>query len=138
MNRLLALFVLLTSALLAEHPGWLVVEEEVVAEVDKSQITVVRLWAPWCPNSRAENNDGGWAKFIEANPNVQFVFVTVRSSDDGVAHLAEHDVGEQVNLKLLHHPNHVRRGEYPIFHGPADLVGSDDLGLSRWQAVLCD
>jgi len=110
MKRLLTLFVLLTSSLFAENPGWLVVEEEVGAEAAKEQITVVRLWAPWCPNSRAEDQNGGWAKFITANPNVQFVFVTVRSSDDGVAYLAEHGVGEQPNLKLRHHPNFVRKG----------------------------
>jgi len=109
MKRLLTLFVLLASSLFAEHSGWMVVEE-VGAEVAKSQITVVRLWAPWCPNSRAEDEGDGWAGFIAANPNVQFVFVTVRSSDDGVTYLAEHGVGEQPNLKLLHHPNAVRKG----------------------------
>lgn len=115
MKALITLFaLLLSSPLFAQHPGWLMVEESVAEEVEKPQITVVRLWAPWCPNSRAENNDGGWAKFISANPQVQFVFVTVRSSDDGVAHLAEHGVGEQANVKLLHHPNHVRKGEGSI------------------------
>ena len=110
MKRVLLFFMLLSSVAFAEHPGWLVVEEKVGTEVVKSQITVVRLWAPWCPNSRAEDQDEGWAKMVAANPHVQFVFVTVRSSDDGVAYLAEHGVGEQPNLKLLHHPNFVRKG----------------------------
>jgi hypothetical protein len=110
MKWLLWIFLLLASPLLAQQPGWMLVEEEAGAEVAKSQITVVRLWAPWCPNSRAEDQDDGWAKMIAANPSVQFIFVTVRSSDDGVAHLAKHGVGDQPNLKLLHHPNFVRKG----------------------------
>lgn len=114
MKRWLILFVLLVPFAWAEHPGWLLVEEEVAAEVAKPQITVVHLWAPWCPNSQAENVDNRWAKFITANPQVQFVFVTVRSRDDGVAYLAEHGVGDQPNLKLHHHPNFVRKGSGSI------------------------
>jgi len=38
----------------------------------------------------------------------------VRSSDDGVAYLTEHGVGGQPNVQLLHHPNHVRKGEGSI------------------------
>ncbi|MCF7688652.1 MAG: hypothetical protein K9N01_10150 [Cephaloticoccus sp.] len=114
MSRYLVIFLLLVSAVRAEHPGWLLVEEAVAAEVAKPRITVVHLWAPWCPNSQAEHQDQGWAKFIAANPTVQFIFVTVRSRDDGVAYLAEHGVGGQSNLQLLHHPNHVRKGEGSI------------------------
>jgi len=111
MKLLLVLFGLLATTLAgAEHPGWLLVEETVAAEVAKPQITVVHLWAPWCPNSQAENRDGGWANFIAANPTVTFVFVTVRSSDDGVAQLREHGIGDQANLIRLHHPNHLRKG----------------------------
>lgn len=98
----------------AEHPGWLLVEEAVATEVAKPQITVVHLWAPWCPNSQAEHEDNGWAKFIAANPTVSFQFVTVRSSDDGKAYLAGHGVGGQPNLTLRHHPNHVRKGDGSI------------------------
>lgn len=111
MMRSLLLFALVTTTALAGHPGWLMVEDTVAAEVAKPQITVVHLWAPWCPNSQAENADNGWSKFIAANPAVQFVFVTVRSSDDGKAYLAHHGVGGQPNLIVLHHPNHVRHGE---------------------------
>jgi|UniRef100_UPI00404A6C71 hypothetical protein len=115
MKRLHCLLALLTTTLVAaDHPGWLLVEETVAAEVAKPSITVVHLWAPWCPNSQAENQDNGWAKFIAANPEVRFMFVTVRSSDDGVSYLAEHEVGAQPNLTLLHHPNPVRKGEGSI------------------------
>jgi hypothetical protein len=113
----LAIVCLLLGAVLplrAEHPGWLIVEEQAAAEVAKPQITVVHLWAPWCPNSHAENADDGWSKFIAANPAVQFVFVTVRSADDGKAYLKAHGIGGQPNLILLHHPNPVHKGEGSI------------------------
>lgn len=111
---LLAGLVVLILPLRAEHPGWLLVEEQAAAEVEKPQITIVHLWAPWCPNSKAENADDGWSRFIAANPAVQFVFVTVRSRDDGKAYLAAHGVGGQPNLLLLHHPNFIRKGEGSI------------------------
>jgi len=112
MKRFWTLLFLLTGAVgAAANPGWLLVEETVAEETAKPQLTVVHLWAPWCPNSHAENRDRGWSRFIAANPAVQFIFVTVRSSDDGKAYLAEHGVGGQPNLVLLHHPNHVRKGE---------------------------
>lgn len=115
MKRIFCLLGLFAATLVAaEHPGWLMVEEQVDAEVAKPQITVVHLWAPWCPNSQAENTNDGWAKFIAANPSVKFVFVTVRSSDDGMAYLKEHGVSGQPNLMLFHHPNFVRKGEGSI------------------------
>ncbi|MFI5357791.1 MAG: TlpA family protein disulfide reductase [Opitutales bacterium] len=114
MKWILASLLLLAAPARAEHSGWLLVEESVATEVAKPQTTVVHLWAPWCPNSQAENRDDGWGKFIAAHPSVQFVFVTVRSADDGRAYLAAHGVGGQPNLILLHHPNPVRKGEGSI------------------------
>lgn len=115
MKRLLLSVVLLAAFARAETPaGWLLIEEEVAAEVAKPGITVVHFWAPWCPNSTSEHRDRGWATFIGSNPEVRFVFVTVRSSDDGYAYLAERGVKDQPNLRRLHHPNHVRKGEGSI------------------------
>ncbi len=36
---------------------------------------------------------------------------TIRSSDDGYAYLERQGVKAQPNLRLLHHPNHLRKGE---------------------------
>jgi hypothetical protein len=115
MKRLFALFVLLGLAARADVPaGRLLVEEEVAAETAKPQITVVHFWAPWCPNSTAEHKEQGWSTFIVSNPNVKFIFVTIRSSADGFDYLASQGVGGQDNLKLFHHPNYVRKGEGSI------------------------
>jgi hypothetical protein len=115
MKRIFALFVLLSLAARADTPaGWLLVEEEVAAETAKPQITVVHFWAPWCPNSTAEHKDRGWSTFIGSNPDVKFIFVTIRSSANGFDYLAGQGVGGQDNLKLLHHPNYVRKGEGSI------------------------
>lgn len=115
MQRLFLLLLAFTACARAETPaGWLLVEEEVAAEVAKPQITVVHFWAPWCPNSTAEHKQRGWATFIASNPDVRFIFVTVRSADDGYAYLEQQGVKDQPNLRLLHHPNHVRKGEGSI------------------------
>jgi hypothetical protein len=115
MKRIVALFMLLGAAALAETPpGWLRIEEQVAAETGKPQITVVHFWAPWCPNSTAEFSKEGWSTFIGSHSAVKFIFVTVRSSDDGKARLATHGLVAQPNLQLLHHPNYVRKGDGSI------------------------
>ncbi|MBP6506293.1 MAG: thioredoxin family protein [Opitutaceae bacterium] len=114
MKRILALFVswaVVVTAAETSPPGWLLVEETVAAAVASPQITVVHFWAPWCPNSKVELAQRGWETFIGSYPDVKFIFVTVRSSDDGKAMLAENGVGAQANLTLLQHPNHIRKGE---------------------------
>ncbi len=115
MKKLLRLGLGLTGAVVAwaqppPHPGWLLVEEEVAAAVQGPQVTVVHFWAPWCPNSLAELGPGGWAALLAANRDVTFIFVTVRSADDGGALLAAHGVGPQGNLVRRQHPNPVRKG----------------------------
>lgn len=114
MKKLLILGLFVTSAagVFAQvHSGWLAIEQEVTAAVKGPQVTVVHFWAPWCPNSKAELAKDGWGTFLDLNADVKFIFVTVRSTDDGKALLTEHGVGKQANLTLLHHPNHVRKGE---------------------------
>ena len=115
MKRIVALFMLLGAVALADTaPGWLLIEEAVAAETARPQITVVHFWAPWCPNSTAEFARDGWNTVISSHPKVRFIFVTVRSADDGKAMLAGHGLGAQPNLTLLHHPNYIRKGEGSI------------------------
>jgi thiol-disulfide isomerase/thioredoxin len=112
MKRFLVLLLLLVAPLArADNPGWLIIEEEVAAEIAQSGITIVHFWAPWCPNSAAEHKEQGWSRFIAAQPEVRFIFITIRSSDPGYDYLAVRGVGGQENLRLRHHPNHLRRGE---------------------------
>ncbi len=84
--------------------------EQQLAEATKSPgVTVVHLWAPWCSNCKAELANGGWSGFIAANPDVNFVFVTVRNTADGHELLEKNGVGGQKNFRLLLHPNGSRK-----------------------------
>jgi hypothetical protein len=88
--------------------------EKQVAEITKSsKATVVHFWAPWCPNCYGELKKKGWSTFIDANPNVNFVFVTSWTGDngDGRAMLEKLGVGPQKNFQLFLHPNPSRREE---------------------------
>jgi len=84
--------------------------EEQLAEATRSpRVTVVHLWAPWCPNCKAELQNGGWSGFIDANPAVNFVFVTVWNPADGRDVLSRFGVGAEPNFRLLLHPNGSRK-----------------------------
>ncbi len=88
--------------------------EQQVAEITKSsKATVVHFWAPWCPNCYGELKNKGWSTFINANPEVNFVFVTSWTGDngDGRAMLEKLGVGPQKNFQLFLHPNPSRREE---------------------------
>jgi len=82
-------------------------------------VTVVHLWAPWCPNCRAELADGGWSGLIERNPDVNFVFVTIWNPVDGREMLEKYGVGAEKNFQLLLHPNSSRRRGEKV----AELMG---------------
>jgi thiol-disulfide isomerase/thioredoxin len=80
--------------------------EQQLADLTKSpNVTVVHFWAPWCPNCKAELANGGWSGFIAANPDVNFVFVTIWNPADGREMLEKNGVGGQKNFQLLLHPN---------------------------------
>ena len=110
--------------------------EKQVAEITKSsKATVVHFWAPWCPNCYGELKKKGWSTFIDANPNVNFVFVTSWTGDngDGRAMLEKLGVGPQKNFQLFLHPNPSRREEdkmtsflgMPVLWLPATWVFRD-------------
>jgi thiol-disulfide isomerase/thioredoxin len=90
----------------ARAAEWLPIEKQVAEIAKAKQPTVVHFWAPWCPNCRAEAREG-WGKFINDNPDVNFVFVTVWSDSDGdgAEVLKKLGVGRQKNFQLLLHPN---------------------------------
>jgi thiol-disulfide isomerase/thioredoxin len=86
-------------------------EQQVAGAVATPQVTIVHLWAPWCPNCKAELANNGWSNFVQANPDVNIIFVTVWSGgqDDGRAMLAKNGIGGQPNVQVLFHPNASRK-----------------------------
>lgn len=88
-------------------------EAEVGQAIQSKRITIVHFWAPWCPNCKMELANQGWSSFIAANPNVDFIFLTIWSdqSGDGHALLAQHGVKPQSNVRLLAHPNPSRKSD---------------------------
>ena len=111
MKLLIVLTALIASVSVATAAELLPIEKQ-VAEIAKSaKPTVVHFWAPWCPNCYGELKNKGWSTFIEANPDVNFVFVTSWSGDsgDGRAELVKRGVGAQQNFQLFMHPNTSRR-----------------------------
>jgi thiol-disulfide isomerase/thioredoxin len=94
----------------AAAPEWHPIERQVAEAVKSEKVTVVHFWAPWCANCNAELGKNGWADLINANPKVEFIFVTVwHRDDDGRTLLAKHGVGPQKNFQLFQHPNGATR-----------------------------
>lgn len=87
------------------------VEQQVLETVKSPKVTIVHLWAPWCPNCKAELQ--GWSSFLKANPETNVVFVTIWAGEqgDGRALLEQNGVGGQPNFTLLVHPNTSRKRE---------------------------
>jgi len=113
MKRLVLLLTLVCPVLLrasAAEPAPL--EPELAQMVAGPQVTVVHLWAPWCPNCKAEMGPDGWAKFIAANPGVRFVFVNIwHKGQDPQPTFAAAGLGTQPNLTLRTHPNPSRKSD---------------------------
>jgi hypothetical protein len=84
------------------------VERQIAAAIKSPDITVVHLWAPWCPNCNAELANHGWSTFIGANRDVKFIFMTTwraPNGTDGRSLLRRNGLGAQPNFKLYVHPN---------------------------------
>jgi thiol-disulfide isomerase/thioredoxin len=90
----------------------LAIEQQVAKATESDKITVVHFWAPWCSNCKNELANNGWRDFIAANPNVEFIFITIWSDTkgDGRALLEQYGLGAQKNFQLLLHPNTSRKG----------------------------
>jgi thiol-disulfide isomerase/thioredoxin len=111
MQRLRLGFGFLALTAVAAETAPAALEKEIADLVAGPQVTVVHLWAPWCPNCRAEMTPDGWARFIGSNPDTKFVFVNVwHGGDAGEPLLAKSGLGPQLNLLLRLHPNGVRKG----------------------------
>jgi thiol-disulfide isomerase/thioredoxin len=110
-NAFLVSLVLSAVAASAATAERLLIEKQVAEIIDSSKPTVVHFWAPWCPNCYAELKNKGWSNFIDANPDVNFVFVTTWSGDsgDGRDELAKRRIGAQKNFQLFMHPNTSRK-----------------------------
>ena len=106
---LFCIWLVACAGLRAAEP--LPIERQVEAAVASPRATVVHFWAPWCANCAFELATGGWAGFIDRNPKVNVVFITVwhGGDGDGRAALAKNGVGLQKNFQLLYHPNGSRR-----------------------------
>jgi thiol-disulfide isomerase/thioredoxin len=87
------------------------VERQIADAAGSPRVTVVHFWAPWCSNCRSELANGGWSGFIAANPDVNFVFVTIGNPTDGRDVLEKSGVGEAKNFQLLLYPSGSRTRE---------------------------
>jgi thiol-disulfide isomerase/thioredoxin len=96
------------AALAADAPA-AAIEQQVADATRSANVTVVHYWAPWCSNCKVELANGAWAGFIAANPDVNFVFVTIWNPADGRELLEKNGVGAQKNFRLLLHPNASRQ-----------------------------
>lgn len=77
-------------------------EARVAELVKQPGVTVVHLWATWCPNCYIEFKEGGWKKFVDANPGTNVVFMSVwDDGKDGRALMEKFGVGSQKNVSIL-------------------------------------
>jgi thiol-disulfide isomerase/thioredoxin len=96
---------LVSCAARAADARALAIEQQLADATRSEAVTVVHFWAPWCSNCKAELANGGWSGFIAANPDVNFVFVTIWNPTDGRELLEKNGVGAEKNFQLLLHPN---------------------------------
>jgi thiol-disulfide isomerase/thioredoxin len=98
------------TGLVTEAPA----EQKVLAAIKSPELTVVHLWAPWCPNCQTELKSGGWSKMVKDNPQVKFYFVSVwNGGGDGKSMLAKFQIGDQPNVTVVADPG-PRSGEAKI------------------------
>lgn len=106
--RLVAVVLLSVTALRAETSEEF--EQRLQQVVAGESVTIVHLWATWCPNCWFEHKNDGWKNFIEANPDVTVIFLSLwGSKPNDEAELAEYNLGGLSNFKIMRHPNQSRR-----------------------------
>jgi len=105
----LLLSALVTTLAHASVSPTLPIEQQVAEAIKSPKLTIVHFWAPWCSNCQAELVPQGWPAFIKANPEVNFIFVTVWNESDGRAVLEKAGIASPKNLTLLLHPNSSRK-----------------------------
>ena len=101
---LLALL-LVASLTLARAAEPLPIERQVAEAIKAPGVTVVHFWATWCPNCRAELVSGGWRDLVNANENVNFIFITAWDAKPGAPLLRQFGLSAQKNFQSLQHPN---------------------------------
>jgi thiol-disulfide isomerase/thioredoxin len=113
MRFVLFLFSLFLSGAGVRSAELLPIEKQVADVLNSPKTTVVHFWAPWCSNCYGELKNKGWSNFINANKDVNFIFITTWTGDqgDGRAMLEKLGIGPQKNFRLLLHPNTSRRDE---------------------------
>lgn len=73
-------------------------EQSVQAIINDEGIYVVHFWAPWCHNSNNEFKSGFWPELIEAQKEIEFIFVTVYNDGHlGESTLERYDIPERVH-----------------------------------------
>lgn len=71
-------------------------ESVVLDRIRKDGLHVVHFWAPWCPNSTSEL-ENGWAELVTDNPNVSFTFVAVwNDGENGASILDQYNLPDRV------------------------------------------
>src|SRR4051794_37665967 len=113
MRVFLILLAMMLSVGVGRAADLLPIEQQVAAAIKAPKTTIVHFWAPWCSNCYAELKSGGWKNFIAKNRDVNFIFITTWTGDqgDGRAMLEKLGIGPQKNFQLLLHPNASRRDE---------------------------
>jgi thiol-disulfide isomerase/thioredoxin len=113
MKSVIFFLALAFSAIRVAGAELLPIEKQVQAALESSKPTVLHFWAPWCSNCYGELKNKGWSTFINANKDVNFIFITSWTGDngDGRAMLEKLGIGPQKNFQLLLHPNASRRDE---------------------------
>lgn len=120
----LAAFLLSAFAWSARAESTAEFEQRLESAVSGDTVTVVHLWATWCPNCWNEHKDDGWKAFIEANPGVKFIFVSIwGSKEDDAGELGKYHLGDQANFEIWRHPNQSRRGDDRMTHLLGNPVG---------------
>jgi thiol-disulfide isomerase/thioredoxin len=94
-------FLATVSGLYANSPA----EQMVLTAVKSASVTVVHLWAPWCPNCQAELKSGGWPRIVRENPKTKFIFVSVwNNGEDGRAVLEKFQLTNLPNVIITADP----------------------------------